>query len=957
MLGKYRKVNPVFNFKNGVFMKTQDSQNAEDQTQKPEAWHAFEAEDTLSQFATPADSGLSSAEAAKRLSTYGPNQLDEAPPTTIWQMLWDQFNNFVVILLIVAAIISALLGDYVEAGAIIAIVILNAVLGIVQERRAEQALAALQELAAPEANIIRDGRRITVQANQLVPGDIVFLEAGNYVPADLRLIDAVNLRIDEAALTGESVPAKKDARTVLQADVPLGDRENTAFMGTVVTYGRGKGIVVSTGMHTQIGLIAEMLQAVEQEQTPLQRRLDQLGKVLGWAALAVCAIVFAIGWMRGTPPLEMFIIAVSLAIAAVPEGLPAVVTISLALGMREMIQRNALIRRLSSVETLGSATVICSDKTGTLTQNEMTVTRIAADGDFITVSGSGYNPHGEFFKDGKRVDLKDFPAILTALWVGELNNDSILEISGESNGETTYRMVGDPTEGALMVAATKAGAMPDTIQQAYPRVQEVPFDSDRKRMITVHSVQDPQPDDISPFQDDKQREWYVVAEKGAPDIVLQQCSHYQDKHDQAISLDDEQRRRILAANDSMTHDALRVLGVAYRVVDVLDENGDNQVDEKDLEHDLIFVGLIGMIDPSRPEVPPALEVAREAGIRTVMITGDYPNTARAIAEDIGLMQDEHQVLTGHDLDQIDDVKLQDEVQCTDVFARVSPQHKMRIVQALRNNNEVVAMTGDGVNDAPSIKQADIGVAMGITGTDVTKEAADMVLTDDNYASIVSAVEQGRVIYSNIRKFVYYLLSCNLAEIAIIFFAALLGYPVPLTAIQLLWLNLITDGAPALALGVERGDPDIMQHPPRHPNEPIINKRMTIGIIAQTIAITSVTLVAYFVGLAYFPEHAKTMAFVTLSFSELLRAFTARSENYPILKIGLFTNRAMNLGVLLSLVLLLAVVYTPFLGKIFNTVPLGWDQWQYVLPLLFIPALAAEVTKWVISRRQHKLAIA
>jgi Ca2+-transporting ATPase len=495
--------------------------------------------------------------------------------------------------------------------------------------------------------------------------------------------------------------------------------------------------------------------------------------------------------------------------------------------------------------------------------------------------------------------------------------------------------------------------MPRNTQLAYPRIQEVPFDSDRKRMITVHIVQDPKPHDISPFQDDKHRERFVVAEKGAPDIVLEQCSYYQDRNDKAIPLNDEQRKRILAINDLMTQDALRVLGMAYRVVDILDENGDDEVDQEELEHDLIFAGLIGMIDPSRPEVRPALEIAKEAGIRTLMITGDYPNTAKAIAEDIGLMSEGHQVLTGHDLDRMDDQQLLDEIKHTDVFARVSPQHKMRVVQALRANNEVVAMTGDGVNDAPSIKQADIGVAMGITGTDVTKEAADMVLTDDNYASIVSAVEQGRVIYSNIRKFVYYLLSCNLAEIAIIFIATLLGYPVPLTAIQLLWLNLITDGAPALALGVEKGDPDIMQQPPRHPKEPIINKRMTIGIVVQTIAITSVTLASYFIGLSFFPEAAKTMAFVTLSFSELLRAFTARSENYPILKIGLFSNKAMNFGVSLSLVLLLAVVYLPFLNQIFNTVPLVWTEWQFVLPLLLVPAFAAELTKWLISHKKRE----
>ena len=916
----------------------------------PEAWHALGAEETLNKFATPADTGLSPEEAAKRLAIYGPNQLAEAPPTTIWQLLWEQFNNFIVILLIVAALISALLGDYIEASAIIAIVLLNAVLGIIQERRAEQALAVLREMAAPEANVLRGGHRINIPAPQLVPGDIVFLEAGNFVPADLRLIDAVNLRIDESALTGESVPASKDAKTILQPNAALGDRKNTAFMGTVVTYGRGKGIVVSTGMHTQIGMIAEMLQGVEQEQTPLQRRLDQLGKVLGWAALVISAIVFVVGWMRGVDPLEMFIVAVSLAIAAVPEGLPAVVTISLALGMREMIQRNALIRRLSSVETLGSATVICSDKTGTLTQNEMTVTRIAADGDFITVTGSGYNPRGEFLKDGEPVSLQEYPAILTTLWVGALNNDAVLEESGESGGEKTYRMVGDPTEGALLVAAMKAGAHPSPLNRAYPRVQEIPFDSNRKRMVTIHVVREPKPEDISPFYNDQQREWYVVAEKGAPDVVLQRCTHYQNRHDQAVPLDDEQRRRIMAANDRMTQEALRVLGVAYRLVPRLDSDNNGTVSDADLEQGLIFVGLIGMMDPPRPEVPPAIEKARRAGIRTVMITGDYPKTARAIAEQIGLMQAGHKVLTGNELDALDDAALQTEARETDVFARVSPQHKMKIVQALRANGEVVAMTGDGVNDAPSIKLADIGVAMGITGTDVTKEAADMVLTDDNYASIVSAVEQGRVIYSNIRKFVYYLLSCNLAEIAIIFFAALLGHPVPLTAIQLLWLNLITDGAPALALGVERGDPDIMEQPPRDPQEPIINRRMTTGIVVQTIAITTVTLLAYFIGLNLFPEAASTMAFVTLSFSELLRAFTARSENVSIFKIGVFSNKAMNWGVLLSVVLLLAVVYLPFMDRVFDTVPLTWTEWEIILPLLIIPAIAAEVTKWVLNRR-------
>ncbi|MEA3348989.1 MAG: cation-translocating P-type ATPase [Chloroflexota bacterium] len=929
-----------------------------EQTQKPPQervdWHALTAKKVIEQLGISQEEGLTSKQAKKRLEHYGPNKLQEAPPTTIWQMLLAQFDDFVVLLLIGAAIISALLGDWVEAAAIMTIVVLNAALGVIQEHRAEESLAALKELAAPDANVLRNGKRTTIPARDLVPGDIVYLEAGNYIPADVRLIEAVNLRVDEAPLTGESVPVRKDARSRLPADAPVGARENSAFMGTVVTYGRGRGVVVNTGMNTQIGQIAEMLQSVEQEQTPLQKRLDQLGRTLGWAALAVCGLVFLLGWLRGTPPLDMFIIAISLAIAAVPEGLPAVVTISLALGMRKMVKRNALVRRLSSVETLGSATVICSDKTGTLTQNEMTVTRVAVDGEFLDVSGSGYKPTGKFSHDGETVNLSDYPAIRTALWIGALNNDAILETrTGEKDGdESTYHIIGDPTEGALIVAAAKAGAPLIPREDAYPRVQEIPFDSERKRMLTVHQVCQPQPEDLSPFYDDEKREHFVVIVKGAPAIVLDQCTHYQSREDEPVPLNDEQRRRILAANDRMTGDALRVLGAAYRVTPVLDDDHDGEFMD-DLEKDLIFVGLIGMIDPARPEVTPALEMARKAGIRTIMITGDYPNTARAIAAEIGLLQAGHHVLTGNDIEAADDKTLQVEVMNTDVFARVSPQHKMRIVQALRSNGEVVAMTGDGVNDAPSIKQADIGIAMGITGTDVTKETADMVLTDDNYASIVSAVEQGRVIYSNIRKFVYYLLSCNLAEIAIIFIATLVGLPSPLTAIQLLWLNLITDGAPALALGVEMGDPDIMERSPRPPTETIINKFMQIGILVQTVAITTITLLAYKLGLNQYPgqpEIAETMAFVTLSFSELLRAFTARSEYVSVLKIGVFSNRSMNWAVFSSLVLLLAVVYIPFLQPIFDTAPLGWSQWQYLLPLLFVPALAAEMTKWFLLRR-------
>ncbi|MFN2111673.1 MAG: calcium-translocating P-type ATPase, SERCA-type [Anaerolineales bacterium] len=930
-------------------MSQEQAVSLPEERQSSEKWFVKSASQVLTAFHVNREEGLSSAEASKRQGEYGKNELREAPPTSIWVKIYEQFANFVVILLLVAAVISAVLGDWVEAAAIMTIVILNAGLGVLQESRAEEALAALKKMAAPDANVLRDGHRRAIPAREVVPGDIVFLEAGNFVPADVRLLETVNLRIEEAALTGESVAVTKNASQEIGEDAGLGDRKTMAYTGTVVSYGRGVGVVVSTGMNTEIGQIASMLQEVEESETPLQHRLDSFGRTLGWVTLVICGVVFVEGMLTGTAPLEMFIIAVSLAIAAVPEGLPAVVTITLALGMQEMIARNALIRRLSSVETLGSATIICSDKTGTLTQNEMTVTNIAVDGEFLDITGTGYNMEGEFLCEGEVVDLSEYPGIRTALWIGALNNDAVLETDYDEQGRKIVRMVGDPTEGALLVAAAKGGALPAPLSQAYPRIEEIPFDSERKRMVTIHAIQNPESGDVSPFYDQKQQTWYVVAQKGAPDVVLERCTHYQSRDDQAVPLNDEQRRRILAANDRMTSQALRVLGVAYRVIKELDykDNGDLH---ENIEQELIFVGLLGMIDPARPEVLPALQKARSAGIRTAMITGDYPNTAAAIAKEIGLLQEGHRVLTGKELDRISDEDLKEAVNQTDVFARVSPEHKVRIVDAFKANNEVVAMTGDGVNDAPSIKKADIGIAMGITGTDVAKETADMVLTDDNYASIVSAVEQGRVIYSNIRKFVYFLLSCNIAEIATIFLATMVGWKSPLSAIQLLWLNLISDGAPALALGLEKGDPDLMEQPPRDPDEPILNRFMITGISIQTVAITAVTLGAYWIGLRNFPEMAATMAFVTLSFSELLRAFTARSERVSILKIGIFSNKVMNLAILSSLFLLLVVVYVPFLQRIFGTVPLGWLQWEIILPLLIGPSIAAELTKVIFGKR-------
>jgi len=958
-----------------------------------EAWHALKTEEVL-QHLKVEEQGLTTGEAARRQATYGPNQLQEAPRPGFLYTLWEQVNSFVVWLLIIASVVSALLGDYIEAAAILAIVVLNAALGIIQERRAEEALAALKKLTAPEAQVLRDGHRVSVPGRELVPGDMVFLEAGNYIPADVRLLEAVNLRVEEASLTGESLPVQKSAASVLDKNVPLGDRKNTAFMGTLVSYGRGRGVVVSTGMRTQLGLIAEMLQRVEEEETPLQRRLDQLGRTLSIGSLALVAIVFIVALINYTEigqlfsgPLtylreyakeitEVFIIAVSLAIAAVPEGLPAVVTISLAIGMREMVRRHALIRKLASVETLGSATVICSDKTGTLTQNEMTVTRLWADGQFVEVTGAGYAPQGDFKVGGKIADIADYPGALTALWLGALNNDAQLETTGAADQGQTFRVVGDPTEGALLVAAAKAGQMYQEINAAYPRENEIPFDSERKRMITVHDIIEPRPEDISPFYDNKLKDWDVIVVKGAPDVVLTLCTRYQTIEDESKPLNEKTRQRILAANDAMTADALRVLGLAYRVQK---DVPDRELTPTEVEKNLVFVGLIGMIDPPRMEVAPALEKARQAGIRTVMITGDYPNTARAIAQSIGLMKRRKGVLTGAELDKLDDEQLKKLIPDTAVFARVSPEHKMRIVDALQANNEIVAMTGDGVNDAPAIKRSDIGVAMGITGTDVAKQTADMVLTDDNYASIVSAVEQGRIIYSNIRKFVFFLLSSNVAEIMIIFLATLAGLPPPLTAIQLLWLNLITDGAPALALAMEKGDPDIMDQKPRAKNEPIINKSMGLGIVIQTFAQTGAVLTAFVLGLvwhleagatipsgmnalSYILQHdwrgvdvqtAETMAFVTLSLCELFRAYTVRSEKASIFRLGVFSNKWMQYAVGASIFLLFIVTAFPFLQSIFNThFPSLWE-WGVIIGLALIPAVSEEITKFFLRRREAR----
>jgi Ca2+-transporting ATPase len=712
----------------------------------------------------------------------------------------------------------------------------------------------------------------------------------------------------------------------------LGDRRNCAYMSTLITYGRGRGMVTGTGMNTEIGRIAEMIQSYEEEPTPLQVKLDQLGRWLGWGALAICAVVFLAGWLQGRDVLEMFMVAVSLAIAAVPEGLPAVVTICLALGLQRMIQRHALIRRLPAVETLGSATAICSDKTGTLTKNEMTAVQLYVDRTLLAISGEGYRPTGGFHDDGREVDLAGYPGSRLLLRAAALCSAAHLE-NGQEEG---WCLVGDPTEGALVVAAAKAGLWQRELAQTYPRRQEIPFDSTRKRMTTIHP--------------DPRHGGYVAYVKGAPDLLLELCQKViEDGAERPLT--EERRCDILGMNEALASNALRVLGVAYRPLVQVPETP--LADE--IERDLTFVGLIGMIDPARPEIRDAVALARHAGIKTVMVTGDYRDTALAIAEELDLLSTGSVSLTGAELERLSDADLEAQVEDVDVYARVSPAHKVRIVEAMKARGHVVAMTGDGVNDAPALKRANIGVAMGITGTDVSKETADMVLTDDNYASIVSAVEEGRVIYANIRKFVYYLLSCNMGEILVVFLATVFGWPVPLTAIQLLTLNLVTDGAPALALGLEKGDPDIMDRRPRPVSEPVINREMVGGIAVQTVAITAAVLSAFLLARTWYPGdliRAQTMAFVTLSVSELLRAYTARSEHYSLHQIGILSNKYMQWAVLASLLIILAVVYLPFLNAFFDTEPLGLREWVAMLPLILLPSLVAEINKaWL--RRQDR----
>lgn len=888
-------------------------------------WHKMSKEEIISSLETDPHQGLSDDEVNKRLSEYGTNELKEEEKKSFLSKLIEQFSDFLILILIAAALISFFVGEGKDAIVILAIVVLNAFLGIYQEGKAEKSLEALKKMASPTAKVIRNGHLSEVPASTLVPGDIVSLDAGDIIPADLRLIESSNLKIEEASLTGESVPVEKDSSIVFQEDVSLGDRKNMAYMGTSITYGRGKGVVVETGHNTEIGKIATMIQTYEDEDTPLQKQLNKLGKFLGITTIVICIVVFLVGLLQGRELLELFMVSISLAVAAIPEGLPAIVTIVLAIGMNRMVKRNAIVKRLLAVETLGSTTVICSDKTGTLTQNEMTVVKVYTNDKIIDVTGTGYDIYGEFKIGNENIGDTEF--LNTLLHIAVLDNDADLEKTADG-----YKVIGDPTEGALVTLAAKGNIQKSSANEKYPRIEEIPFDSSRKMMTTFHKNYIPNK--------------IVSFTKGAPDIVINRCSKIKIE-DKILDLTDEMKKEILEVNNRFSEDALRVLALAYREYDELPED----ISPENNEIDMTFVGLVGMIDPPRPEAKEAIKKCKEAGIKTIMITGDYKETAFAIAKELGMAESKEEAMMGDEINKVSDEELKEIVKKVKVFARVSPEHKVRIVTALKENGEIAAMTGDGVNDALALKKADIGVSMGITGTDVAKNTADMILTDDNFASIVAAVEEGRIIYSNIKKFVAFLLSCNIGEILIVFTSILLNLPVPLIAIQLLWLNLVTDSFPALALGVEKGDPDIMKIPPRNPDEPILTGKLLIRIALQSIAISVASLLSYIWGLSTYNgdlTKARTVIFACLITAELLRAFSSRSLNYTLFKIGFFTNKTMVYAVLASFALLLVVIYVPFLQPIFHTAALGLYDWCVILGLAIIPLIVGELSKTLLK---------
>lgn len=897
-------------------------------------WHNLSIEEVLKKLKVKPAYGLSESEVKLRQQTYGKNMLNAKKGKSTVARFFSQFADFMIIILIFAAIISFAVslmdGDpnYIDPVIILVIILVNATLGVMQEAKAEKALEALKKMSAPLAHVIREGKVSVIDSGELVPGDIILLETGCYVPADARLITAINLKAEEASLTGESTPVEKSAEAILHPDTNLGDRINLVLATSTITYGRGLAIVTETGMNTQVGHIASMIMEDETPITPLQKRLAKTGKILGTAAVSICAFIFVIGLTKHLPVFDMFMTSVSLAVAAIPEGLPAIVTIMLSLGVQRMARKNAVIRKLPAVETLGSATVICSDKTGTLTQNVMTVTHICS------ISGDE-KPKGSFGNF-----LLSHAALCT---------DTILR-----EEKNTVTVSGEPTEKAIVIAAYHAGINKSNLDLTFQRIAEIPFDSSRKLMTTVHKTADNAHRSIT---------------KGAFDFMLDRCTSYY-QNGQQYSFGRQERNRLIALNARMTEKALRVLAVAYKNL----PTSSVRWTPSDLENELTFIGLIGMIDPPREEVKDAVALCRQAGIKPVMITGDHVLTAKAIARELGILTDRDKAATGDELNLISNDELTEKIMDYSVFARVSPEHKVRIVKAFQSHGEVVAMTGDGVNDAPALNTADIGCAMGLTGTDVAKNAADMILTDDNFATIVSAVKEGRGIYENIRKAVHFLLSSNIGEILTIFIAILLGLPTPLIAVQLLCVNLVTDSLPAISLGVEPPAKDIMKKKPVSPDKGMFADGLAIRIILEGIMIGSLALLAFVIGFRYYdipslyqtpsgttytalptnyiPWVGRTMSFTVLSLSQLFHAFNMRSE-HSLSEIGLFTNRKLVYSFIICSFLQIPVITLAPLAKIFQVVPLTVRQWAIVLFLSFIPILAVETQKLFNRRRETK----
>jgi Ca2+-transporting ATPase len=895
-------------------------------------WHNQSISDVARLLATDVEQGLSVNEVKQRLVRYGQNKLRKGKRFSALVIFISQFKSLVIWVLIGAAAVSAALGETVDGIAIIAIVILNAVIGFIQEYRAEKAAAALARLAAPHCRVLRDGHSVVVAATEIVPGDILLLEGGDLVAADARLIRTSVLKINEAPLTGESQAVGKFIDG-LPPETPLAERKNMVFLGTSVTGGSGRALVVNTGMETELGNIAKLLETAESGETPLQQRLDRVARLLLWACFGIVALIFSLGLMRGMAPFELFLSAVSLAVAAIPEGLPAVVTVALALGVQRMVRRHALVRRLASVETLGCAEVICTDKTGTLTMGEMTARKLITTESLYRVTGEGYATEGAFFSGNVESLPSKSPELLALLRASAACNDAELTLIDDR-----LVVVGDPTEGALLVAAAKGGITRVAIETEMPRLAAVPFDSDRKRMTVIRRKGN--------------HPWAFV--KGAPEVILSRCTLI--RTDQGVrELTESDRTRLLQANALLAHDALRVLAVAERSLDGFSFEEGKAVNDTEIEQALTFLGLVGLQDPPRGEAKEAVSKCKRAGIKSVMITGDHPDTARAIGHELGLLGKGDDVLVGAELDRLDDEALKERVARVSVYARVTAEHKLRIVRAWKARGAVVAMTGDGVNDAPAIKEASIGIAMGITGTEVTKEAADIIITDDNFASIVAAVEEGRGIYDNIAKTLAYLLSGNTGELIVMLSAVLLGWPLPLLPLHLLWINLVTDGLPALALATDPIDPGVLNRPPRRSQESLFNREFLKLTLFTGLLTAGVTLgvFAYELYIDNSLEQARDAAFTALVIAELLRAFGARSEKLTIWQLGLLSNMRLFLIVAVSFALQLAIHHIPILQTLFQIEPVSLNQCMVWIGVGFIPLVVLELRKVIRHPRAKK----